>query len=204
MKGDSEMKKCKYVFKWFLYVIISFSIIFTTIKVIEIAEGNIAMKQYKGEMLYSIVKFMDDTFSKSNIESEYDDDNTKTDKAVFREYPAGAVYYKNKVSELENGKEQIGKSLILGMIIGTAVFLVLNKKQNSIKSIFVIYLALLIPMGLIEGISSITPNTNILDIWVFPERYIIIYSLIFLIIFATYIIRQKKIATQMNNKLNIK
>lgn len=199
------MKKSKKFLKWLICVLLTFTTVFSIRMIIE--TGCIL-----GVMLnLGEDKFIEDfNENKEDIIKQYDDyyktvlETSKDEKTkeLYNKYPVGTVGATVQISKLMvNGSIFINSSLI-GLILGTAIFLILDKSKKEIKILLVLYMITIVILGFIEGFNTIYgENLSIIDYWTFPENLIIPVTIIFAIIEIIYIMRQKNIARKLNEKL---
>ena len=218
------MKKVlKNILKWLVLVFISFSVIFTAILSVEYY-NIIESIAYKVEsidesILYNIesseleqlCKYYQEIAdrsvgSESNIDEEYLSDEEKEKqhelKDLYKKYPVGFAMTIRDVTLIDGLSSINIISLIMGIVVGTAIYLMLDKEKKGLKIIIVIYILFILILGFVEGIESVAgDNLTLLDRWMFPETYIIPVTVAFALVVATRVIKQKEIAKKLNEKL---
>ena len=212
------------IFKWLLLVWLSFALIFTSILSLEYGWGIIESIAYKVEnlddtMLYNmesseleeLCKYYQGVAdramgSENNIDEEYLIEEEKGKQLEFRElyknYPVGFAMVIRDVSLMEGISDLNIISLIMGIVVGTAIYLMLDKDKKGLKVIILLYIIFVILLGFAEGIVSVAGDgLTLLDRWMFPETYIIPVTAVFALAIAVRVIRQKEIAKKLNEKL---
>ena len=212
------------IWKWLLLVWISYSLVFTGISGIE-QNGLIEAIGYKIENidgfdfekieiseLEEICKNYQEMADRamnddeSIINAEYLTESQKIKELeqneLFRKYPSGYTMFVRDVAMWEGMANLNIISLIMGIVIGTAIYLMLDKDKNGLKIVIAIYILFILILGFVEGIGSVAgDNLTLLDRWIFPETYIIPVTAVFGLVVATRVIKQKEIAKKLNEKL---
>ena len=90
-------------------------------------------------------------------------------------------------------------SLILGVLIGTGRFFIIDEDKKSVNILVLFYILTIFLLGFLEGI-NIT-SQSLLDSWVFPRTYIILATLMFGVMLVFIKIKQQNLAMELNKKL---
>ena len=94
-------------------------------------------------------------------------------------------------------------SLIIGIAVGTGIYLMLDEDKKGLKVIISLYVIFVILLGFLEGIQYVYgENLTLLDRWIFPETYIVPITAVFALAVVTRVVRQKEMAKKLNEKLN--
>lgn len=222
------MKKVlKNVLKWLLLVWISYSLICTGLISLEqngLAEAisyrtqnidGFDLEKIEISELEEICKNYQEIADKamnddeSIINAEYLSESEKVklleEYKIFRKYPSGYTMFVRDIAMWEGMTDLHITSFIMGVVVGTAIYLMLDKDKNGLKIVIAIYILFILILGFIEGIGSVAgDNLTLLDRWMFPETYIIPVTAVFALVVATRVIKQKEIAKKLNKKLNEK
>lgn len=211
------------IWKWLLLVWISYSLIFTGLIGIEqngLAEAisyrtqnidGFDLEAIEISELEEICKNYQEIADKAMnddeiINAEYLNESEKIRQLehnkLFRKYPSGYTMFIRDVAMWEGMANLHIISLIMGIVVGTAIYLMLDKDKNGLKIVIVIYILFILVLGFVEGIDSVAgDNLTLLDRWMFPETYIIPVTAVFALVVATRVIKQKEIAKKLNEKL---
>ena len=192
------MKVLRSILKYVLCIFLTYSVIFTIINIDKTAEGIAIMRNsehYYNELFNEEnIQHSNDTMNGYFLENE-NIDNKLVD--LYNKYPAGTVYMANfYYNTISNGETAI-VSMILSLIMGTAVYLLVNSKEKKgIKLVIVFYLLSVVILGFIQGFQD-----TIEFKWIFPDEYIIPITVAFGLVIAVRIIKQKDLANKLNKKL---
>ena len=192
------MKVLRSILKYVLCIFLTYSVIFTIINIDKTTEGIAIMRNsehYYNELFNEEnIQHSNDTMNGYFLENE-NIDNKLVD--LYNKYPAGSVYMANfYYNAISNGDTAI-LSMILGLIMGTAVYLLVNSKEKKgIKLVIVFYLLSVVILGFIQGFQD-----TIEFKWIFPDEYIIPITVAFGLVIAVRIIKQKDLANKLNKKL---
>ena len=211
------------VFKWLLLVWVSYSLMYTGIIGIEqfgvvqaIAyriqniDGLCFDKIEKSELeeiCKNYQEMVDDFISGEDIiNAEYLSESEKVKQLeyneIFRKYPSGYTMFMRDIAGWESMTDLQVTSFVMGIAIGTAIYLMLDKDKKGLKVTILLYVIFIILLGFIEGIQSVAgEDLTLLDRWMFPETYIIPLTVVFSMVVAVRMIRQKEIAKKLNEKL---
>lgn len=212
------------VFKWLLLVWISYSLICTGLigfeqnglaEAISYRTQNIDgfdLEKIETSELEEICKNYQEIADKamnddeSIINAEYLSENQKIKQLehneLFRKYPSGYTMFVRDVAMWEGMASLHIISLIMGIVVGTAIYLMLDKEKKGLKIVIAIYILFILILGFVEGIGSVAgDDLTLLDRWMFPETYIIPVTAVFALVVATRVIKQKEIAKKLNEKL---
>lgn len=218
-------KTLKNIFKWLALVIICYSLMFTGTTVME--QGGIIeaiafrvsntngdfLENLESSELEEICKnyqeFADKAFS--NVDEEYlteSEINKQLEyNELYKKYPVG---FTRAIIEgsLYNGMSNLRIiSLVMGIALGTALYMILDKDKKGVKVIISLYVVFVILLGFLEGIFiqyTSGDNLTLLDKWAFPETFINSITVVFILAIVVRILRQKDIAKRLNQKLQEK
>ena len=220
------MKKIlKNAFKWLILVLICYSLMFTGITVIE-QGGTIEAIAYKvfnaeGDYLDYLesselevqCKYYQELADKvmSNVDEEYLTENEINKQLeyneLYKKYPVGFSRVITNVS-LYNAIINLHIiSSVIGIALGTAIYMILDKEKKGVKVIISLYVVFVILLGFLEGIfiQNISGNNlTLLDKWAFPETFIKPITAVFILAIVVRILRHKDIAKKLNIKLEEK
>lgn len=221
------MKKIlKNALKWLILVLICYSVMFTGITVIEQGGsiGAIAYKVFNADGDYlgylenlessemevlcrHYQELADKIFS--NIDEEY---LTKSEinkqleyNELYQKYPVGfsrVIFYVSLYNTINNLHII---SLVMGIAIGTAIYMMLDKK--GLKVMISLYVVFVMLLGFIEGIFIqyvSGEKLTLLDKWAFPQTFIFPITVVFILAIIVRILKQKDIAKKLNQKLQEK
>lgn len=198
----------KNIFKWLICVLLTFAVIYTISQMYEISSGiymilnsEVVMEEIleETEILEDAVKIEQEHMSASfNHESE-DQRITK----LYNKYPTGtAVFFIRIWQSISFGNYAI-ISLVLGLIIGTAIYMLMDKDKKGLKIVIPLYILSIVILGFVQGFINIYGNDlTLIDRWMFPDEYIIPVSIAFALVVVIRFLRQKDIAKKLNEKLN--
>ena len=214
------------VLKWLLLVWISYSSVLTGIICIEQGGGSEAIKYRienvdgfyfdkieKSELEEICKKYqeiVDDFISGEDIiNAEYLSESEKVEQLeyneIFRKYPSGYTMIMRDIAVWESITDLQVTSLIIGIAVGTGIYLMLDEDKKGLKVIILLYMIFVILLGFLEGIQSVYgENLTLLDRWIFPETYIVPVTAVFALAVVIRILRQKEIAKRLNEKLKEK
>lgn len=214
------------VLKWLLLVWISYSSVLTGIICIE-QEGVSEAIKYRienvdgftldkmekselEEICNNYQEMLDNVMSDEDIiNSEYLSESEKVKKLeynkIFRKYPSGYTMFMRDIVGWESMTDLQVTSLIIGIAVGTGIYLMLDEDKKGLKVIILLYVIFVILLGFLEGIQYVAgENLTLLDRWIFPETYIVPITAVFALAVVTRILRQKEIAKRLNEKLKEK
>lgn len=220
------MKKIlKNTFKWLILVLICYSLMFTGITVME-QSGTVEAIVYKvfnadGDYLEYLesselevqCKYYQELADKvfSNVDEEHlteSEINKQLEyNELYKKYPVGFSRVITNVS-LYNATINLHIiSLVMGIALGTATYMILDKDKKGVKVIITLYVVFVILLGFLEGIFiqyTSGDNLTLLDKWAFPETFINSLTAVFILAIVVRILRQKDIAKKLNIKLEEK
>lgn len=213
------------VFKWLVLVLISYSLVFTGMSVFE-QGGIVESIAYKIDSMdgdifdhdeiggvEEVCKYQqelaDRAFSYYNdgyLEFSEEEINRQKEQAeLYEKYPAGYSMLIRDVAMLESMSNLHITSLVMGIAIGTAIYMMLDKDKKGLKVLISLYIIFVILLGFVEGIQTIVgEDLNLLEKWIFPETFIIPITIVFVLAIIVRILRHKDIAKQLNIKLQEK
>lgn len=219
------MKKVlRNVFKWLLLVWIIYSLVFTGLISIEqnglvesiiyrmenidgLVWGDIEISELE-ESCKSYQEGIDEVLKndESIINAEYLTESEKIRllelHEMYRKYPSGYTMFIRDVSMWETMSDLHIISIMMGIVVGTAIYLMLDKDKKGLKIVIAIYILFILILGFVEGINAVAgTDLTILDRWIFPETYIIPLTVVFALVIALRVIKQKEIAKKLNEKL---
>jgi len=199
------IKKIKKVEKWLLLVLICFCVLFTAINidgmglasaiVFELNEDNIVNMSV--DEIKQIASDCEDSIA-IQTESIKNDNETSYGKA-FQEYPIGTYTMMKEFSRINSHSDTLIVSLILGILIGTGIFFVIDEDKKGVKLLVIFYILSIFLLGFLEGI-DIT-GESLLDRWLFPVIYFIPATLMYCIVLVFIGIKQQNLARELNRKL---
>ena len=214
------------VLKWLLLVWISYSSVLTGIVCIEqdgVGEAikyrieNVDVfyfdkieKSELEEICKNYQEMIDDSISREDIiNAEYLSESEKIKQLeyneIFRKYPSGYTMFMRDIVGWEGMTNLQVTSLIIGIAVGTGIYLMLDKDKKGLKFIISLYVLFVILLGFLEGIQYVYgENLTLLERWIFPETYIVPITAVFALAIVTRILRQKEIAKRLNEKLKEK
>ena len=220
------MKKIlKNTFEWLILVLVCYSLIFTGITVID-QGGSIGVIAYKvfnadgdyleyleSSELEVLCKYYQELADKvfGNVDAEYLNESEINKQLeyneLYKKYPVGFSRVISNVS-LYNAVINLHIiSLVMGIALGTAIYMILDKDKKGVKVIISLYVVFVILLGFLEGIFiqyTSGDNLTLLDKWAFPETFINSITVVFILAIVVRILRQKDIAKQLNQKLQEK
>jgi hypothetical protein len=220
------MKKIlKNAFKWLILVLICYSLMYTGITVIE-QGGTIEAIAYKvfnadGDYLDYLEsselevqckyyqELADKVFGKVDEEylTESEINKQLEYNELYKNYPVGFSRVITNVS-LYNAVINLHIiSLVMGIALGTAIYMILEKDKKGVKVIISLYVVFVILLGFIEGIFIqyvSGENLTLLDKWAFPQTFIFPITVVFILAIIVKILKQKDIAKKLNQKLQEK
>ena len=201
----------KNILKWLVCVLLTFTVIFTISHFYEIASGMYFKTAYLGDVekfeedfgeenISEIIKTHDIAMERQFLSGDREMEDVFSKR--YPQYPAGVTMSVSIIAQYLRYGEVTIVSLVLGLIIGTAIFMVLDKEKKGLKTVIIVYIISIVILGLIKGLLCTTgENLTISDIWTFPAEYIVPLSITFAIVIAVKFIRQKDIANKLNEKL---
>lgn len=220
------MKKIlKNIFKWLVLVLICYSLMFTGITVMEQggsieaiayrvynADGNY-LENLENSELEELCKYYQELADKvfGNVDAEYLNESEINKQLeyneLYKKYPVGFSRVISNVSLYNSISNLHIISLVMGIAIGTAIYMMLDKDKKGLKVIISLYVVFVILLGFIEGIliQYISgENLTLLDKWAFPETFIFPITAVFILVIIVRILKQKDIAKKLNKKLQEK
>lgn len=198
------MKKVlKNVFKWLVCVCLTFSVVFTLSHFAVICTGvhvQVNSEQYSELLEEENVKWYDEITTEQFLAEDHDE-LTK----LYSKYPAGVTRAMYDIANyISYGKTAI-ISLVLGIIIGTAVYMLQDIDKKGLKMVIVLYILSIVILGFVQGFLNIRVynggTLSLIERWMFPDEYIIPVSIVFALVIIVRFLRQKEIANKLNEKL---
>ena len=224
------MKVVKEMLKWLACVFLSFTVIFTLIKAYDDGiEGvycyilNHTKTETIEQGMDEYAHYLEDRYGVGAMEKreepmeDYIEDEhgnmikvetpaeelteyQKHQTEMTQKYPTGYAMASLRYSLLYRDGNALLLSFICGVIIGTAVYLLLDKKKKGIKAVIAVYFLSVGILGFVQGIENSVEDKFQLR-WEFPIEYILPITLAFGLVIAVRIIRKKEIASKLNQKL---
>lgn len=199
-------KKVKKVEKWLLLILISFCVLFTMINIDGMGIGSaIDFKLDENNILNMSEVEMKQIAREceANIEIQTEaikNDNETSFGKAFKQYPVGTYTLMIEYSRIQTYSDNIILSLILGVLIGTGIFLVIDEDKKDIKLLILFYILGIFLLGFLEGTSVI--SDSLLDKWEFPTTYFIPATLMYGVVLVFVKIKQQKLVMELNKKLS--
>lgn len=202
----------KNILKWLVCVCLTFTVFFTISQAYEIVEGIYV--QVNREKI--VDNFMNSTTYEEGVKyyQELTDEEflgqpinerEKFIKDLYENYPAGSIRFVIMMSYMASYGNLAITSLTLGLIIGTAIFMLMDKDKRGLKIAIILYIISYVVLGFIQGFQNISTyngaTLTLLERWMFPDEYIVPVSIAFALVIAVRYIRQKDIANKLNEKL---
>ena len=199
------IKKIKKVEKWLLLVLVSFCVLFTAISIdgmglgsaigFKLNENNIA--DMSAEEIKQIARGYEDNIGEQtkNIKN---DTETNYGKA-YQEYPIGTYTMMKEFSSIKSHSDTLIVSLILGVLVGTGIFFVIDEDKKDVKILIIFYMISIFLLGFLEGID--VTGESLLDRWLFPVTYFIPTTLMYGVVLVFIGIKQHNLAMELNKKL---
>lgn len=209
------MKKVlKNILKWLLCVCISFSVIFTILQFKEIATGlyfrtlcfgNIEQFEevFGEESLSEMIKGYDEITNEQFLKSDVNTDDIMS--KLYAQYPAGVTRIACIIANYISYGDTTIISLMLGVIIGTAIYMLIDIDKKGIKIVIPLYILSVVILGFVQGFINISlyngATLSLLERWMFPDEYIVPVTIVFGLVVIVRFIKQKGIANKLNEKL---
>lgn len=194
----------KNILKWLICVFLTYTVCFTLTQYEEIVAGI----DFRTGLLGNVVTIEEYFNNEEEIIKRYDEitndfflSNDKENK-LYLQYPAGATRIMYDIANSILYANITFLSLNLGIIIGTAIYMLLDKDKKDLKVAITMYILSVVILGFVQGfINTSGENLTLLDIWMFPDEYIIPVSIVFALVVIVRFVRQKEIARILNEKL---
>jgi len=205
-------KALKNIEKWLLLVLVSYLIVFASALLIENEIGiinSVKTMQYADnlneiplEEFLEIAKNKEEMF-KEIVNSTTDSENQDYTnlKQSMQQNPVGTYMFMAELAEMRSISYINIQSLILGLIIGTGVYLLLDEKERKFLVYGLIYILTIFLLGFVEGIMFTAGWTSIFNCWTFPVTYFIPTTIIFGFILCLIKIKQQGTIRELNRKL---
>lgn len=205
-------KVLKNIEKWLLLVLVSYLVVFASALLIENEIGiinSVKTMQYADnlneislEEFSKIAKDKEEMFeeivnSTTNTEEEY----YSNLKQSMQQNPVGTYLFMLELAEMRSISYINIQSLILGFIIGTGIYLLVDEKERKLLVYGTIYALTIFLLGFLEGIMYTAGWTSIFNCWTFPETYFIPTTIIFGFILCLIKIKQQGTIRELNKKL---
>ena len=205
-------KVLKNIEKWLLLVLISYLIVFASALLIENEIGiinSVKTMQYADNLdKISLEEFSEIAKDKEEIFEKIVNSTTNTDEQYYanlkqsmQQNPVGTYMFMAELAEMRSISYINIQSLILGFIIGTGIYLLVDEKERKLLVYGTIYALTIFLLGFIEGIMFTAGWTSIFNCWTFPETYFIPTTIIFGFILCLIKIKQQGTIRELNKKL---
>jgi len=198
--------------KWLICVCLTFAVMFTISQSSEIAEGvyvqinreKIIEDFMNGEEYEELVKYYEE-ITDEQFSGEYFNEDEMFIRNLYKRYPAGSIRATIMMAYIAGYGNLAVTALVLGLIIGTAIYMLLDKDKKGLKIAIILYIISYVILGFIQGFQNITTyngaTLTLLEYWMFPDEYIIPVSIAFALVICIRYIKQKDIANKLNEKL---
>jgi len=205
-------KVLKNIEKWFLLVLISYLIVFASALLIENEIGiinSVKTMQYADNLdKISLEEFSEIAKDKEEMFEDIVNSTTNTDEQYYanlkqsmQQNPVGTYMFMAELAEMRSISYINIQSLILGFIIGTGIYLLLDEKERKLLVYGTIYALTIFLLGFLEGIMYTAGWTSIFNCWTFPVTYFIPTTIIFGFILCLIKIKQQGTIRELNKKL---
>ena len=199
------IKKIKKIEKWLLLVLISFCVLFTAINIDDRGLGSaIKFKLDENNMINmseeEIKQIASNCERTIEMQSQVIENNNETNYSkAYKEYPIGTYTMIKDLLDIKSHSDILIVSLILGMLIGTGIFFVIDEDKKGVKLLVIFYILSIFLLGFLEGMDSI--GESLLDRWLFPVTYFIPATLMYGAVLCFIKIKQQNLAMELNKKL---
>ena len=205
------MKKVlKNVLNWLICVCLTFTVIFTISHLEDIIASYSGIgfmindagyeEVFGKEVLEDAVKWHEEITVRQFQADEANQDDIMV--KLYTQYPVGVTRTMYMIADYISYVNITSISLILGLIIGTAIYMLLDIEKNGLKIVVLIYILSVVLLGFVQGFLNIYgEGLTLLDKWMFPDEYILPVSIAFALVVIVKFIKQKDIAKKLNEKL---
>lgn len=205
-------KIVKNIEKWLLLVLVSYLVVFAAAFLIENEIGiinSVKTMQYADnlneislEEFSEIAKDKEETFEEivNSITNTEEQDSSNLKKSM-QQNPVGTYLLMLELTEMRSISYINIQSLILGFIIGTGIYLLVDEKERKLLVYGTIYALTIFLLGFLEGIMRTADWTSIFNCWTFPVTYVIPTTIIFCLILCLIKIKQQGTIRELNKKL---
>ena len=205
-------KVLKNIEKWLLLVLLSYLVVFASALLIENEIGiinSIKTMQYADNLNeIPLEEFSEIAKDKEEMFEEIVNSTTNTDEQYYanlkqsmQQNPVGTYMFMAELAEMRSLSYINIQSLILGLIIGTGIYLLLDEKERKLLVYGTIYALTIFLLGFLEGIMYTAGWTSIFNCWTFPVTYFIPTTIIFGFILCLIKIKQQGTIRELNKKL---
>ena len=205
-------KVLKNIEKWLLLVLLSYLVVFASALLIENEIGiinSVKTMQYVDNLdKISLEEFSEIAKDKEEMFEEIVNSTTNTEEEYYsnlkqsmQQNPVGTYMFMAELAEMRSISYINIQSLILGFIIGTGIYLLLDEKERKLLVYGTIYLLTIFLLGFLEGIMYTAGWTSIFNCWTFPATYFIPTTIIFGFILCLIKIKQQGTIRELNKKL---
>lgn len=202
------MKKVlKKVFKWLICVVLTFSVVYTILQMYEITAGTywILNSEKIMEGILNETEMLEDTVKTEQEYMNASFNHETEDKRVtqlYNKYPTGIAVFFIRIWQSINFGNYAIISFSLGIIIGTAIYMLQDSDKKGIKIVIPLYILSVVILGFVQGFINISgEELTLLDKWMFPDEYIVPVTVVFGLVVIVRFIKQKEIAKKLNEKL---
>ena len=205
-------KIVKNIEKWLLLVLVSYLVVFAAAFLIENEIGiinSVKTMQYADnlneislEEFSEIAKDKEETFEEieNSITNTEEQDSSNLKKSM-QQNPVGTYLFMLELTEMRSISHINIQSLVLGFIIGTGIYLLVDEKERKLLVYGTIYALTIFLLGFLEGIMHTADRTSIFNCWTFPVTYVIPTTIIFCLILCLIKIKQQGTIRELNKKL---
>lgn len=205
-------KVLKNIEKWLILVLLSYLVVFSSVILIENEIGiinSVKVMQYADKLdeipteeFFEIAKNKEEMFEELvNSTTDTENQDYANLKQSMQQNPVGTYMFMAELAEMRSISYINIQSLILGLIIGTGIYLLLDEKERKLLVYGLIYILTIFILGFIEGIMFTAGWTSIFNCWTFPVTYFIPTTIIFGFILCLIKIKQQGTIRELNKKL---
>lgn len=202
------MKKVlKNILKWLICVFLTFTVMYTMSQFYEMPAG--IYLHFNGEKaieeILEDVENLEDTVKMEQENMNASFNNEGEDERImnlYNKYPTGTAIFFIRIWNIVSVGNLAIISLTLGIIIGTAIYMLLDTDKKGLKIVITLYILSVAILGFVQGFINISgEDLTLLDRWMFPDEYITPVTIVFALVVLVRVIRQKEIARILNEKL---
>lgn len=205
-------KVLKNIEKWLILVLLSYLVVFSSVILIENEIdiiNSVKVMQYADKLdeipteeFFEIAKNKEEMFEELvNSTTDTENQDYANLKQSMQQNPVGTYMFMAELAEMRSISYINIQSLILGLIIGTGIYLLLDEKERKLLVYGLIYILTIFILGFIEGIMFTAGWTSIFNCWTFPVTYFIPTTIIFGFILCLIKIKQQGTIRELNKKL---
>jgi len=201
----------KNIEKWVFLVLLSYLVVFASVILIEDGFGvinSIGAMQYTDnldqistEEILEVTKDYEERFN-SIVDETLNSDGADTNiKEATNKYPVGTYMFMADLAQMRSMAHINIQALILGIIVGTGIYLLIDEKERKLLVYGLIYILTIFLLGFVEGIMYTAGWTSIFDCWTFPTTYFLPTTFIFGFMLCLIKIKQQGTIKELNKKL---